>query len=69
MSCRVAPIDDVVIVVTVRDRPAHDQKQHLAKRIGDLPGLPRILDLRKMIEQKSQPRLRRARYAGEIDLR
>ena len=38
---RVAPIDDVFIVVAVCDRPAYDQKQDFTKRIGDLPGLPR----------------------------
>jgi hypothetical protein len=54
---RVAPVDDVVIVITVRDCPAHDQKKNFAKRIGDLPGLPRILDLRQVIEQQAQPGL------------
>jgi hypothetical protein len=54
---RVTPIDDVIIVVAVRDRPAHHQEQNLAKRIGYFPGLPRILDLRKMVEQQAQPRL------------
>jgi hypothetical protein len=48
---RLSPIGDILIVVAVRDRPAHNQEQNLAKRIGDLPGLPRILDLRQVIEQ------------------
>jgi hypothetical protein len=52
-----APIDNVLVIVAARDRPAHHQEQHLAQRIGDLPGLPRILDLRKVIEQQAQPRL------------
>jgi hypothetical protein len=54
---RRAPIDDVVIVVAARDRPARHQEQNLAQRIGDSPQLSRILDLRKMIEQQAQPRL------------
>jgi hypothetical protein len=55
---RRAPINDVIVIVAARDRPAdHHQEQHLAQRIGDLPGLPRILDLRKVIEQRAQPRL------------
>ena len=56
---RLAPIDDVVIIVAARDRAAHHQEQHLAQRIHDLPGLPRILDLREMIEQRGEPRARR----------
>jgi len=52
---RLAPIHNVLIVVAVRDRPTHDQEQNLTQRIGDLPGLPRILDLRKVIEQQAQP--------------
>jgi hypothetical protein len=47
---RLAPIDNVVVVVAARDRPAHHQEQNLAQRIGDLPGLPRILDRREVIE-------------------
>jgi len=54
---RLAPIDDVLVIVAARDRPAHHQEQHLGQRIGDLPGLPRILDLREVIEQQAQPRL------------
>ena len=52
---RLSPVNDVVIVVAIRDRPAHHQEQHLAQRIGDLPGLTRVLDLGKVIEQKPQP--------------
>src|SRR2546425_8335293 len=52
---RLAPIDDVLIVVAVRDRPAHHQEQNLAHRIGDLPGLTRVFDLRKVIEHQAQP--------------
>jgi len=48
---RIAPIDDVIIVVAVRDRPAHHQEQNLAQRIGDLPGLACVFDLGKVIEQ------------------
>jgi HD-like signal output (HDOD) protein len=33
----------------------NDQEQNLAKRIGDLPGLPRILE--KVIEQQAKPGL------------
>jgi len=51
---RLAPIDDVVVIVAARDRAAHRQKQHFAHRIHDLPGLPRILDLREVIEQRAQ---------------
>ena len=49
-----APIDDVVVIVTARDRAAHDEEQHLAQRIHDLPSLPRIRDLGKVIEQEAQ---------------
>jgi hypothetical protein len=52
----VTPIDDVIIVIAARDRPARDQEQYLAQRIGDLPGLPRILDPRQVIEQHTQLR-------------
>jgi hypothetical protein len=54
---RPAPIDNVIIVIAVRNRPANHQEQHLAERIGDLPGLSRILDLSEVIEQQTQPRL------------
>jgi hypothetical protein len=30
---RLAPIDDVVVIVAARDRAAHHQEQHLAQRI------------------------------------
>jgi hypothetical protein len=40
---RLAPIDDIFIIVAARDRAADQQEQNLAQRIGDLPGLPRIL--------------------------
>jgi len=56
---RLAPIDDVVVIVAARDRAAHHQEQHLAQRIHDLPGLPRILDLREAIEQRGKARARR----------
>jgi hypothetical protein len=49
---RVAPIDDVVVIVAARDRAAH-QAQHLAQQIRDFSGLPRILDLREGIEQRA----------------
>ena len=52
----VSQIDDVLIIVAVRDRPAHHE-QNLAKRIGHFPGLPRIFDLRKVVEHQPQPRL------------
>jgi hypothetical protein len=45
-----AGIDDVVVIVAARDGAAH-QEQHLAQQINDLPGLPRILDLREGIER------------------
>jgi hypothetical protein len=51
---RIAPIDDLVVVIAVRDRGAR-QEQKLAKRIGDLSGLRRILDLPKVIEQQAKP--------------
>jgi hypothetical protein len=47
------------VIVAARDRAAHHQEQHLAQRIHDLPGLPRILDLREMIEQRGEARARR----------
>src|ERR1700694_654866 len=56
---RFAPISDVLIIITARDRAAHDQEQHLAQRISDLPGLPRILNPRQVIEQHPQLRLGR----------
>jgi hypothetical protein len=53
-----APIDDVVVIVTARDRAAHDEEQHLAQRIHDLPALPRIRNLGEVIKQggKARPR-------------
>ena len=56
---RLAPIDDVVVIVAARDRAAHHQKQHLAQRIEDLAALPRIRDLGEMIKQSGEPRPRR----------
>jgi hypothetical protein len=53
---RLAPIDDILVVVAARDRPAHHQEQHFAQRIDDLPRLPCILDVRKVIEQRPQTR-------------
>jgi hypothetical protein len=55
---RFAPIDDVVVVVPARDRPAHDQEQHFAQRIRDFPRLPRVLDRCQVIEQHTQLRFR-----------
>jgi hypothetical protein len=52
---RFSPVNDVIIVVAICDRPAHHQEQHLAQRIGDLTGLTRVLDLGKVIQQKPQP--------------
>jgi hypothetical protein len=52
---RVALIDDVIIVGAVRDRPAQHQEQNLAKRIGHVPSLPRILDLRGRDRVAAQP--------------
>jgi hypothetical protein len=49
---RLAPIDDIFVIVAARDRPAHYQEQHLAQRVNDLPGLQGILDLRKVIERR-----------------
>jgi len=41
------PIDDVVVIVAGCNRAARrHQEQHLAQRIHDLPGLPRVRDLR-----------------------
>jgi hypothetical protein len=48
-------INNVVVVIAARNRPAYHQKQHLAQRIRDLPRLPRILDRREVIEQHTQP--------------
>ena len=56
---RLAPIDDVVVIVAARDRAANHQKQHLAQWIHDLPALPRIRDLGEVIEQGGKPRPRR----------
>src|SRR6266699_1483098 len=53
-----APIGDVLVIVTVGDRAADDEQNDLAQRIHDLPGLAGVLDGRKMIEQTAQARLR-----------
>jgi hypothetical protein len=50
---RFAPIDDIVVVIAARDRPADDEEQHLPQWIRHLPGLPRIFDGRKVIEQQT----------------
>jgi hypothetical protein len=47
-----APIDNVLVIVAARDRPAHHQEQHLSQRIGDFPALP--LDPREVIKQQTQ---------------
>jgi hypothetical protein len=50
---RFAPIDDIVVVIAARDRSTHDKEQHLSQWICHLPGLPRIFDGRKVIEQQT----------------
>lgn len=50
-----APIGDLVVIVAARDRCAGDQEQHLAQRIPDLAGLPRVVDLSEMVEQQPKP--------------
>jgi hypothetical protein len=52
------PIDEVVLIIAGRDRAARHQEQHLAQRIHDLPGLPRMRDLRTVIERRAQARRR-----------
>lgn len=47
---------DRLIAVAIRDRSAHRQQQHLRQRIGHLMRRTPILDHRKMIEQRLQPR-------------
>jgi len=50
---RVAPID-VVVIVAARDRDKHHQKRHLARRMHDAAGRPRIPLRREAIEQRAQ---------------
>jgi hypothetical protein len=50
---RFAPIDDIVVVIAARNRSAYDEEQHLSQWIRHLPGLPRIFDGRKVIEQQT----------------
>jgi hypothetical protein len=56
---RLPPIDNVVIIIAARDGAAHHQKQHLAQRIHDLPGLPPIHHPAKVIKQGGKARPRR----------
>ena len=49
---RFTPIKDVLVIITAL--PTHHQEPHLAQRIGNFPGLPRILYRRQMIEQHRQ---------------
>src|SRR3546814_14622342 len=58
---RLAPGGDVIVVVAVGDRAADRQQQHLRQRTRHTPRIARVLDLRKMLQKRSQPRLRRER--------
>lgn len=52
-----APLRDPFVVVAVGDRPAHCQKQQLGQRIGHTMRLACVLDRRKVLKQRPQPRL------------
>src|SRR3546814_8769345 len=58
---RLAPGGDVIVVVAVGDRAADRQQQHLRQRMRHTPRIARVLDLRKMLQKRSQPRLLRER--------
>src|SRR3546814_10337033 len=58
---RLAPGGDVIVVVAVGDRAADRQQQHLRQRMRHTPRIARVLDLRKMLQKRRQPRLLRER--------
>jgi hypothetical protein len=47
----------MIVVVAISDGAAHDQQQDLAERVEDAAHIPRVLDLRKVVEQNGQARL------------
>jgi len=57
VQVRLAPGDDVLVVVTVRHRPAHGQEQHFLERVGHLPGLARVAEGGELVQQQGQSRL------------
>src|SRR5271156_134392 len=63
---RLAPIGDVLVIVTVGDRAADDKQNDLMQRIHDLPGLAAVLDGRKMIEETAKAWLGQNVQHGEL---
>jgi hypothetical protein len=49
-----SPVGDQIVIVTVADRAADDQKQHFRQRARHPPRLARILDDGKMIQKRLQ---------------
>ena len=56
---RLAPQGDAVKIVAIGHRAANHEEQNLGQRMGDAPGLARVFDDRKMIEQRTKARLLR----------
>jgi S-adenosylmethionine:tRNA-ribosyltransferase-isomerase (queuine synthetase) len=50
------PVRDDVIVLTVANGRAHNQKQNLAERVSHPPGIARILNRAKVIKKRLQAR-------------
>ncbi len=54
---RLAPIDDVVIVVTSGNRAANHQQQDLRQRVRHAPLLARVAEMREMLQKAGEARL------------
>jgi S-adenosylmethionine:tRNA-ribosyltransferase-isomerase (queuine synthetase) len=50
------PVRDDVIVLTVANGRAHNQKQNLAERVTHPPGIAQILNCTKVIKKRLQAR-------------
>jgi hypothetical protein len=44
IEMRLAPCGDIIVVVTIRDRPANDQEQNLRQWMEDPPDIARVID-------------------------
>ena len=65
LQVRLAPVDDVFVVVAIGDRGADRQEQHLPQRIGDAPRLAHIFDRCEMLQKQRQARLGKAPIVHE----
>ena len=52
------PGGDVVEVVARCDTGADDEKEHFRQRMGDPPGLARVVHRRKMVQKAAKARFR-----------